>query len=102
MGAPETFTLTADVGHFIGGRVVAGGQRRQPVYNPALGEVARHVALGGADEVAAAVAAAKAAFPAWADTPPIRRARVLNQFLALLNRHKDTLAAMITAEHGKV
>jgi malonate-semialdehyde dehydrogenase (acetylating) / methylmalonate-semialdehyde dehydrogenase len=48
------------------------------------------------------VAAAQAAFPAWADTPPIRRARVLNAFLGLLNQHKDTLAAMITAEHGKV
>ncbi|MFZ4649675.1 MAG: CoA-acylating methylmalonate-semialdehyde dehydrogenase, partial [Rubrivivax sp.] len=40
--------------------------------------------------------------PAWADTPPIRRARVINAFLALLNQHRDTLAAMITAEHGKV
>jgi malonate-semialdehyde dehydrogenase (acetylating)/methylmalonate-semialdehyde dehydrogenase len=52
--------------------------------------------------VSAAVAAAQAAFPGWADTPPIRRARVLNDFLGLLNQHKDTLAAMITAEHGKV
>ncbi|MDO9283338.1 MAG: CoA-acylating methylmalonate-semialdehyde dehydrogenase, partial [Aquabacterium sp.] len=53
-------------------------------------------------DVAAAVAAASAAAPAWADTPPIRRARVLNNFLALLNQHKDTLAAIISAEHGKV
>jgi malonate-semialdehyde dehydrogenase (acetylating)/methylmalonate-semialdehyde dehydrogenase len=44
----------------------------------------------------------KAAFPAWADTPPIRRARVMFKFLELLNQHRDTLAAMITAEHGKV
>ena len=76
--------------------------RRQPVYNPATGAVARELVLGTADDVDAAVAAAKAAFPAWADTPPIRRARVLNAFLALLNEHRDTLAAMITAEHGKV
>jgi malonate-semialdehyde dehydrogenase (acetylating)/methylmalonate-semialdehyde dehydrogenase len=48
------------------------------------------------------VASARAAQPAWAETPPIRRARVLNAFLALLNQHRDTLAAMITAEHGKV
>jgi len=103
MGAPESFTATTEVGHHIGGRAVASRSgRRQPVYNPATGAVARQVALGSADEVAAAVAAAKAAFPAWADTPPIRRARVLNNFLALLNQHKDTLAAMITAEHGKV
>jgi malonate-semialdehyde dehydrogenase (acetylating) / methylmalonate-semialdehyde dehydrogenase len=60
------------------------------------------VHLGGEREVAAAVAAADEAFPAWADTPPIRRGRVLNKFLELMNRHKDHLAAMITAEHGKV
>src|SRR5881394_317550 len=103
MGAPESFTATTEVGHYINGRSVASTSgRRQAVYNPALGTVARQVALGSADEVDAAVAAAQAAFPAWADTPPIRRARVLNNFLALLNQHKDTLAAMITAEHGKV
>jgi malonate-semialdehyde dehydrogenase (acetylating)/methylmalonate-semialdehyde dehydrogenase len=103
MGAPEAFTTTSDVGHWIGGRRSDGRSgRRQAVYNPATGAVARQVALGGADEVAAAVAAAEAAFPAWADTPPIRRARVLNTFLGLLNQHKDTLAAMITGEPGKV
>jgi malonate-semialdehyde dehydrogenase (acetylating)/methylmalonate-semialdehyde dehydrogenase len=103
MGAPEAFTATTDVGHYIGGRPQPGrGGRQQPVYNPATGAVARQVALASADEVNAAVAAAKAAFPAWADTPPIRRARVLYQFLALLNEHRDTLAAMITGEHGKV
>src|SRR5690349_2361145 len=103
MGAPESFTATAEVGHFIGGRLApTSGDRRQPVYNPALGSVARQVTLGTEEDVAQAVAAAKAAFPAWADTPPIRRARVLNEFLALLNQHRDTIAAMITAEHGKV
>jgi malonate-semialdehyde dehydrogenase (acetylating)/methylmalonate-semialdehyde dehydrogenase len=60
------------------------------------------VLLAEPADVNAAVAAAVAAQPAWADTPPIRRARVLNKFLELMNRHKDTLAAMITAEHGKV
>jgi malonate-semialdehyde dehydrogenase (acetylating)/methylmalonate-semialdehyde dehydrogenase len=60
------------------------------------------VLLGSEADVTAAVAAAKAAQPAWADTPPIRRARVINAFLALLNQHRDELAAMITAEHGKV
>ena len=103
MGAPEAFTATSDVGHHIGGRAVAGASgRQQAVYNPSTGRVARQVALASVDEVAAAVAAAKAAFPAWADTPPIRRARVLNNFLQLLNQHRDTLAAMISAEHGKV
>jgi malonate-semialdehyde dehydrogenase (acetylating)/methylmalonate-semialdehyde dehydrogenase len=103
MGAPEAFTATTDVGHWIGGRVVASTSgRRQPVYNPATGHVSRQVSLGSAEEVDAAVRSAQAAFPAWADTPPIRRARVLLRFLELLQQQRDTLAAMITAEHGKV
>ncbi len=103
MGAADAFTATTEVGHYIDGRAVASSSgRRQPVWNPATGEIARQVALASADEVAAAVANAKAAAPAWADVPPIRRARVMNKFLELLNQHRDTLAAMITAEHGKV
>ena len=103
MGAPEAFTQTTDVGHFIAGRAVPGRSgRQQAVFNPATGAVARQVALASADEVAAAVAHAVAAQPAWGELPPIRRARVLINFLALMNQHKDTLAAMISAEHGKV
>jgi len=103
MGAPEPFTATADVGHHIAGAVTPGtSSRRQAVYNPATGAVARQVVLGSEADVAAAVAAAKAAFPTWADAAPIRRARVLQKFLELLNQHRDTLAAMITGEHGKV
>ncbi len=103
MGAPEAFTATTEVGHYIHGRAVASTSgRRQAVYNPSTGAVARQVALGSVEEVNAAVASAKAAFPAWSDMPPIRRARILNKFLELLNQHRDTLAAMITAEHGKV
>jgi malonate-semialdehyde dehydrogenase (acetylating)/methylmalonate-semialdehyde dehydrogenase len=103
MGAPEAFTATTEIGHFIAGRVAAGtGGRRQAVYNPATGQVARQVVLASEADVHAAVAAAQAAFPAWAETPPLRRARILNNFLGLLNQHRDTLAAMITAEHGKV
>lgn len=103
MGAPEAFTATGTVGHFIDGKAVAGtGTRSQPVFNPATGAVAREVKLGDAADVDAAVAAARAAFPKWADTPPLRRARVLFKFLDLMNQHRDTIAAMITAEHGKV
>lgn len=103
MGAAEPFTATADVGHYIAGMFTPGAStRRQAVTNPATGAVARQVLLAGVDDVAAAVAAAQAAFPAWADAAPIRRARVLQNFLALLNQHRDTLAAMITGEHGKV
>lgn len=68
MGAPEAFTRTTDVGHWIGGQPNAGsGGRSQAVYNPATGQVARQVLLGSVDDVNAAVAAASAAFPAWAD-----------------------------------
>lgn len=103
MSAPTPYTATAPVGHWIAGRRTEGDSgRRQAVFNPATGQVAREVVLAGADEVNAAVAAAAAAFPAWAETPPLRRARILTAFLGLLNQHRDTLAAMITAEHGKV
>jgi malonate-semialdehyde dehydrogenase (acetylating)/methylmalonate-semialdehyde dehydrogenase len=103
MGAPEAFTHTQDIGHWIGGRPDRGtGSRSQTVWNPSTGVAARQVLLASAEDVSAAVAAARAAQPAWADVPPIRRARVLNNFLALMNQHRDALAAMITAEHGKV
>ena len=103
MGAQEIFLTNDKVGHYIDNRKVAGASgRSHAVYNPATGAVARQVALANVEEVGAAVACAKAAFTAWAETPPIRRARVLDTFLQLMNRHRDTLAAMITAEHGKV
>ena len=62
-----------DVPHHIAGRRFGAANPRQAVYNPALGTVVRHVLLGGPVEADAAVAAARTAFPAWADTPPIRR-----------------------------
>ena len=87
----------------IGGKLtISGSDRRSPVFNPATGEQIAELPLSTVEEINAAVAKAKAAQPAWGDTPPIRRARVMNNFLALLNQHRDTLAAMITAEHGKV
>ena len=95
--------MNDELRHWIGGQLTAGSStRRQAVFNPATGAVSRQVLLATADDVNAAVAAAKAAQPAWGEMPPIRRARVLNAFLALLNQHRDSLAAMITAEHGKV
>ena len=92
---------TAEVGHYINGKVQAGASGRYgDVYNPATGELARKVAFANDAEVDAAVIAANAAFPVWADTPPIRRARVIFKFLELMNQHKDALAAIITSEHG--
>ena len=99
---PSTMS-PAQIQHFINGqRTRVSSARTQDVFNPATGAVTGQVMLGSRSDVDAAVAAAKAAFPAWADTPPIRRARVLFKFLELLNHHKDNLAEMITREHGKV
>ena len=96
-------TTAATIAHYVNGHVAAGGSaRQQAVFNPATGVATGQVALANAADVDSAVAAAKAAFPAWADTPPIRRARVMFKFLELLNLHKDQLAHLITAEHGKV
>ncbi|SAL35815.1 methylmalonate-semialdehyde dehydrogenase [Caballeronia udeis] len=99
----QSFSDRADVGHFIQGRRVPGtGTRTQPIFNPATGQEARTLRLGDVADVDAAVASAKKAFVGWSETPPIRRARVMLRFLELMNKHRDELAAIITAEHGKV
>ena len=88
--------------HRVGGRTSgAVPSRTLPVTNPSTGAVTSHVAVAGADDVAAAVRAASDAFPSWAATTPLRRARVMFAFRELLRRDGDRLAAMITAEHGK-
>jgi malonate-semialdehyde dehydrogenase (acetylating) / methylmalonate-semialdehyde dehydrogenase len=98
--APSSSSL---VGHWIDGHTApAEAARTQDVFNPATGKVARRVAMAEAAIVDRAISSAAAAWPAWADTPPIRRARVLGRFLGLMNEHRDEIAALITAEHGKV
>ena len=88
---------------FVGGRTVPGtGTRTAPVYNPATGEETGRVALADAADVNDAVAAAKAVARDWAHTTPLRRARILNAFLRIAEERIDELAALITAEHGKV
>jgi malonate-semialdehyde dehydrogenase (acetylating)/methylmalonate-semialdehyde dehydrogenase len=90
------------INHFIDGRALDGSSGRYAdVYNPALGEPCARVALASGDDVNAAVAAASAAFPAWAATPPLARARVLFNYLQLCQRHTDEFAAMVVREHGK-
>ena len=91
------------VGHLIAGKAVPGASGRLgDVFDPATGRVSKQVALANRPEVDAAVAAAAAAFPAWAATPPARRAKVMFRFKQLLETHADELARLITAEHGKV
>jgi malonate-semialdehyde dehydrogenase (acetylating) / methylmalonate-semialdehyde dehydrogenase len=99
INAPATIT---DIGHYIGGKRVAGTSGRSgEVFNPATGAQTGRVAFAAAAEVDAAVAAAAAAFPAWSDLPPSRRATIMFRFRELLLRDADRLARTITAEHGK-
>jgi malonate-semialdehyde dehydrogenase (acetylating) / methylmalonate-semialdehyde dehydrogenase len=95
--------MTETVNHFIAGKIVASASGRfGDVFNPATGERTRRVALADSGEVDAAVTAASAAFPGWAATPPLTRARVLFRFRELLDRHADEFAGIVTSEHGKV
>jgi malonate-semialdehyde dehydrogenase (acetylating)/methylmalonate-semialdehyde dehydrogenase len=90
------------IGHFINGRHVAGGGRSQNVFNPAIGVAEKRVSLADKATVEAAIAAAHAAFPAWRNTPPARRAQVMNRLKQLLEQNADQICRLITAEHGKV
>tara|TARA_R110000868_G_scaffold203445_2_gene451295 strand:- start:1808 stop:3319 length:1512 start_codon:yes stop_codon:yes gene_type:complete len=95
--------MTNTIVNWVSGALVNSTSGQQlPVYNPATGVVTGQVQLASHADVNAAVASAKAAFPAWSNLSPLRRSRVLNKFLALLNEHRDDLARLITAEHGKV
>ncbi|HDS1692431.1 TPA: CoA-acylating methylmalonate-semialdehyde dehydrogenase [Pseudomonas putida] len=99
----ETGAPVQIIGHWINGKAVTPeNAQTRDVFNPATGKVVAKVVLGTDAEVAAAVSAGQAAFAAWADTPPARRARVMFRFLELLNQHRDELARAITLEHGKV
>ncbi len=91
------------VSHWIGGRIVAGTSGREgPVYDPATGTLTRHVDLASVEEVGAAVAAAKAAFPAWRATSLSKRTDIMFKIRNLVEAHRHEIAAHLTAEHGKV
>jgi malonate-semialdehyde dehydrogenase (acetylating)/methylmalonate-semialdehyde dehydrogenase len=91
------------VNHWINGRRVPGASGRSgPVYNPATGELAREVDFASVEEVDAAVAAAKAAFPAWRATSLSRRTEILYRIRNLVEEHRAEIAAHLTREHGKV
>lgn len=90
------------IAHYIGGqRVDTRSGRYADVFNPAQGVPVAQVALGTSDEVDAAVKAGVAAFPAWSNTPPLTRARVLFRFLHLIQQRADDFARIIVREHGK-
>jgi malonate-semialdehyde dehydrogenase (acetylating)/methylmalonate-semialdehyde dehydrogenase len=88
--------------HHIGGRQVEGRSGRfGDVFNPATGEQSARVAFASADETRDAIATAAAALPAWAAIPPVQRARVMFRFKDLMEKNKDEMAKLVTAEHGK-
>ena len=87
---------------WIGGKPVASAARYGEVFNPASGQVTKRVVFADKGMIDSAVAAASAAFPEWRDTPPLRRARILQKFLQLLQANQKTLAEIVTDEHGKV
>ena len=91
------------IAHWVDGKPFAGtSEATAPVTNPATGEVSGQVALADTADVRVAIEAAAATFPAWRDTSLTRRVQVLFRFRELLNERKQDLAAIITAEHGKV
>ncbi|MDB0199405.1 methylmalonate-semialdehyde dehydrogenase (CoA acylating), partial [Acinetobacter baumannii] len=90
------------VGHFINGEVVVDESNTQPVFNPSTGEISKQVSLGGAKTIDEAVASAKAAFPSWSKTPPLKRARIMFKFKELLEQNTAEICRLIGEEHGKI
>ncbi|MDP3842705.1 MAG: CoA-acylating methylmalonate-semialdehyde dehydrogenase [Oxalobacteraceae bacterium] len=90
------------IGHWINGALVADTARTQAVFNPATGTSSKQVALASKAMVEQAIANAQAAFPAWRNTPPGKRAQIMFKLKQLLDQHADAICALITDEHGKV
>ncbi len=90
------------LGHLINNSAVVDDNRPQAVFNPATGTVVRQVAMATKETVEAAIGAAAAAFPAWRDTPPAKRANIMFRFKQLLEEHAGEISAAITEEHGKI
>jgi malonate-semialdehyde dehydrogenase (acetylating)/methylmalonate-semialdehyde dehydrogenase len=87
--------------HLINGERIAGHGRSADVFNPSTGQAIHQVALADRATVQQAIDAAQAAFPAWRNTPPAKRAQVMFRFKQLLEQHKDAIVQLISEEHGK-
>ncbi|WP_250463295.1 CoA-acylating methylmalonate-semialdehyde dehydrogenase [Microbulbifer litoralis] len=90
------------IGHLINGEILAQDPRQQDLVNPSTNEVTGRVSLASKATVEEAINAAEAAYPAWRDTPPIKRARVMFRLKDLLEQNADKICELITREHGKV
>ncbi len=95
--------MAKELTHYVHGKAVPGKSGRfSDVFNPATGELTAKLPLASAAEVDAAVQSAKTAFPGWAKTTPLGRARVMFKYKELLEKNRDKLARLIGSEHGKV
>ncbi|UTW47483.1 CoA-acylating methylmalonate-semialdehyde dehydrogenase [Bacterioplanoides sp. SCSIO 12839] len=90
------------VGHLINGKIIEDAARVQDVYNPATGGSTTRVALASKETVEEAIASAQTAFPAWRNTPAIKRARIMFRFKELLEANADKICELIGQEHGKI
>ena len=89
--------------HFVNGKSYSGESKKKgKIFNPATGDQEAEVKLATTKDVNEAVANAKKAFDAWANTPPLQRARVMFKFKELIEKNSDELTKIIVAEHGKV
>ena len=93
---------TTTIGHLINGQSIEANERTQDVFNPSNGEVSKQVALASKATVESAIEAAQAAYPAWRNTPAIKRARVMFKFKDLLEQNADKICQLIGEEHGKI
>ncbi|HHJ1299993.1 MAG: CoA-acylating methylmalonate-semialdehyde dehydrogenase [Pseudomonas capeferrum] len=89
------------VQHLINGELVTKGERTADVFNPSTGQAVRKVELASRATVQEAIDSAKAAFPAWRNTPPAKRAQVMFRFKQLLEQNEARISQMISEEHGK-
>jgi malonate-semialdehyde dehydrogenase (acetylating)/methylmalonate-semialdehyde dehydrogenase len=90
------------VGHWIDGKTVVGSKRAQDVFNPATGAVTKRVLLADRETVLMATASAEKAYPAWRNTQPLKRARVMSKLKTILEANAEKIAGLLTEEHGKV
>ncbi len=90
------------IGHFIGGQSSKEAYRTQDVFNPAIGNVVRKVAIASKEIVEEAITAAQAAYPEWRNTPPMKRARIMFRYKTLLEENSDRICELIGVEHGKI
>jgi malonate-semialdehyde dehydrogenase (acetylating)/methylmalonate-semialdehyde dehydrogenase len=97
----EAYSMSM-IGHLINGERRTDSERTQDVFNPSTGEVSKQVAIASVATVEEAVAAAQAAYPAWRDTQPAKRAKVMFKFKELLEAHAEEICTLIGEEHGKI